>query len=85
MNVFCKLLAISDLRILRPPPARKLLVFSDLSCYFLGLTCGVVCGIIIEVSAKRTGWKLNGEQRTFNSLVVGSTPMRPTILCLTFK
>ena len=30
------------------------------------------------------GRKLNGEQRTFNPLVVGSTPMRPTIFCLTF-
>ena len=63
----------------RYPPRPKSLILNDLSCYFLGLTRSAVYAILIEVSEKRTGWKLNGEQRTFNSLVVGSSPMRPTI------
>ena len=78
-NIFCKLLITSNLRILRSPRAPKSLILNDLSCYFLGLTRSAVCAILIEVSEKRTGWKLKGEQRTFNSLVVGSIPMRPTI------
>ena len=69
----------SELRLRTSPRAPKSLMLNDLSCYFLGLTRSVVCAILIEVSEKRTGWKLNGEQRTFNSLVVGSNPMRPTI------
>ena len=41
----------NDLRLRTSPRARKSLILNDLSCYFLGLTCCVVYGMIIEVSA----------------------------------